>query len=87
MMVDQEEKTFGSVASLATGLTSAPTDMLYCFSGFVVLTQIFDVINFFSKWVNTKQTETQQTLHVGTQADEGKVVHMVFVIILIFSSQ
>ena len=53
MMVDQEEKTFGSVASLATGLTSAPTDMLYCFSGFVVLTQIFDVINFFSKWVST----------------------------------
>ena len=52
MMVDQEEKTFGSVASLATGLTSAPTDMLYSFSGFVVLTQIFDVINFFSKWVN-----------------------------------
>ena len=47
MMVEQEEKTFGSVASLATGLTSAPTDMLYCFSGFVVLTQIFDVINFF----------------------------------------
>ena len=46
-------KTFGSVASLATGLTSAPTDMLYCFSGFVVLTQIFDVINFFSKWVST----------------------------------
>ena len=52
-------KTFGSVASLATGLTSAPTDMLYCFSGFVVLTQIFDVINFFFQMgKHYKQTET-----------------------------
>ena len=70
MMVDQEEKTFGSVASLATGLTSAPTDMLYCFSGFVVLTQIFDVINFFSKWVSTINRQrhiTNITCRLGVQ--------------------
>ena len=35
MMVDQEEKTFGSVASLATGLTSAPS--LICCIVFLVL--------------------------------------------------